>query len=171
MVTRPVSQSILDLVMTTNANIVSDLTTVSGISDHDIVVFSLSLSPKIHRKPRRKIWQYNKADMSTFSAYLEEAFISFSADSPSRSVSGNWDAFKSIVIKGMNEFVPSKLSRTKTSLPWMTRDIKRQTRKKDKFHTLAKNTKKSRVQNAYKQQCSKVNKLIRQSHSRYIIII
>ena len=167
-ITRPSSNAILDLVLTTNPNIISDLSSCPGISDHDIVMFSLSVSPKIHQKPPRKIWQYKKADNTSLENYLTEYADSFLLNAPSRTVEENWKDFKLSLTKAMEKFIPTKMSKNKSNLPWITHKIKKEMRKKDKLHKLANKTNKSRLHEAYKQQRSKVNKLIRQSHNNYI---
>ena len=53
-------------------NFLTNISSSSGISDHDIVSFDLSVSPKIHRKPPRKIWQYRKSDTKSLEKYLTE---------------------------------------------------------------------------------------------------
>ena len=61
-VTRPSSNNILDLVVKSNPALVENVCVQSGISDHNIVTFTLAANPKISVKPLRKIYQFHKAD-------------------------------------------------------------------------------------------------------------
>ena len=133
-----------------------------------MVTFDLSLSPKIHRKPPRKIWQYKKSDSESLEKYLTEFSETFLLEAPSRSVQENWNVFKTALKTGMEKYIPTKMTKNKTSLPWITHNIKKEMRKKDKLHKLANRTHKNRLYEAYRHQRTKVNKLIRQAHNNYI---
>ena len=168
-VTRPASEAILDLVLTSNPNLLTNISSSSGISDHDIVSFDLSVSPKIHRKPPRKLWQYRKSETKSLEKYLTEFTETFILEAPSRSVEENWDTFKSTLRHGME--IPTKMTKNKTSLPWITHNIKKEMRKKEKLHKLANKTHRNRLLEAYKKQRTKVNKLIRQPHNITLTIL
>jgi exonuclease III len=64
-VTRPISNSILDLITTTNPQLVSNIEVYPGISDHNIVTFDINMKPKQQNKPPRKIHNFQKADHAT----------------------------------------------------------------------------------------------------------
>jgi endonuclease/exonuclease/phosphatase family metal-dependent hydrolase len=71
-VTRQASQNVLDLIYTNNQNMISDIQTHPGISDHDIVTCNIHVSPKLKRKPPRKIYMYNKADNNSLKDSLQK---------------------------------------------------------------------------------------------------
>ena len=68
----------------------------------------------------------------------------------------------------MEKHVPSKLSKGKRSLPWITADIKRKMRKRDKLFSKARKTSLSADWKAYKAYRNNVTKPVRNSHHSYI---
>ena len=55
--------NILDLVLTNNNKLVSNITVVPGISDHDIVTFDLNTHCQKKRNGKRKVYIRKKADL------------------------------------------------------------------------------------------------------------
>ena len=60
--TRPTSNNILDLLITSSPNLIENIQTVPGISDHLAIIFDVNLKPHIPKKPSRKVYQFHKAD-------------------------------------------------------------------------------------------------------------
>ena len=60
--TRPTSNSILDLLITASPNLIENIQTVPGISDHLAIILDANLKPHITKKPNRKVYQLHKAD-------------------------------------------------------------------------------------------------------------
>ena len=55
--------NILDLVLTNNNKLVSNITVVPGISDHDIVTFDLNTHCQKKRNVKRKVYIRKRADL------------------------------------------------------------------------------------------------------------
>ena len=49
----------------------------------------------------------------------------------------NWSLFKTTLTKAMVNYIPQRYSSMKYKLPWITPEIKRQMRKKDRLHKKA----------------------------------
>ena len=63
MVTQPTRQDhVLDLFLTTNPTLVTDVRILLGLGDHDIVSVEVAVKPTHTTQKRRKIHLYNKAD-------------------------------------------------------------------------------------------------------------
>ena len=60
--TRPTSNSILDLLIPSSPNLIENIQTVPGISDHLAIIFNGNLKPHIPKKPIRRVYQFHKAD-------------------------------------------------------------------------------------------------------------
>ena len=60
--TRPTSNNILDLLMTSSPNIIENIQAVPGISDHLAIIFHVNLKPHIPKKSSRKVYQFHKAE-------------------------------------------------------------------------------------------------------------
>ena len=60
------------------------------------------------------------------------------------------------------------MTKSKPNLPWLTKSIKRQMRKRDSLHSLAKRKKNITTKAAYRKQRNKVVTLLRSSHTNYL---
>ena len=60
--TRPTSNNIIDLLITSSPNLIENIQAVPGISDHLAIIFDVNLKPHIPKKPSRKVYQFHKAD-------------------------------------------------------------------------------------------------------------
>ena len=168
-ITRPASNNTLDLLLTTNPNLVSDVSVYPGISDHNIVAFTYSRKPQVGYAPPRRIYQFQKADHQRLKDAVSNFSAEFLASSPeTNTVDENWTKIISFLTKCMQEFVPSKLSKTRHHLPWITPSIKRQMRKRDKLFKKAHKHPSTAAWKSFRQYRNKVAKLAHQAHHDYI---
>ncbi|KAI8510450.1 hypothetical protein Bbelb_113660 [Branchiostoma belcheri] len=58
---------------------------------------------------------------------------SFMKEAPTRTASENWEAFKSTLLSAANKHIPRKKARKRHSQPWITPQIRRAMRKRDKL--------------------------------------
>ena len=58
-----VEDSVLDLTLTTNPDLISDLEIQPGMSDHCAVTYTVNLAVKRQKKPDRYVYQYRKGDL------------------------------------------------------------------------------------------------------------
>ena len=65
------THNVFDLVLTNNVNIVSHVKVVPGISDHDIVMFTVKSSCKKKRNVKRKVYMKKKADSNRIKEELQ----------------------------------------------------------------------------------------------------
>ena len=118
-----------------NAGGIKSITSIPGISDHNIVLADCKLKPSIITKPQRKIYQWSKADWRS----LREQTVVFAEDvlasATTRSVNENYIKFRTYLEEVMENKIPSKLS---SKLPWFNRELKRLCRKKDRKYKKAK---------------------------------
>lgn len=167
--TRPVSEKTLDLLLSTYPNSISGVSTSSGLSDHDIVSFEINLKATRFSKSPHRVYLYKKANFDGLNEFIAKSSAEFFASNPwENSVEHNWNAFKNAVIKGISQYVPQKLSMPKYKLPWITTDIKREMRKKDRLHKKAIRSKNQQHWKAFKYQRNRVAKLVKESHNRYL---
>ena len=54
--THPASMKTLDLFLSSVPSLVTDVTVKLGISDHDIVIFSINANPRRSNKPPHKVY-------------------------------------------------------------------------------------------------------------------
>ena len=48
-----------------------------------------------------------------------------------RSIEENWSLFKDKLLSGVNSYVPTRMTKRRPDLPWMSLSIKRQLRKRE----------------------------------------
>ena len=134
------TKNIFDLVFDSHPNFIENCRVSGGLSDHLMLCFSLNFKPKICKKQPRKIFLYGKGDMTSSRSDLN-AFQStfFFANPDQHTVQENWDLFKSNVTGLMDRPIPSKMSRS-NSKPWITRELRRKSKKKQKLFNKAKST-------------------------------
>ena len=65
---------------------------------------------------------------------MSDSAENFFASAPQNSVvEDNWSLFKTTLTKAMVNYIPQRRSSMKYKLPWITSEIKRQMRKKDRL--------------------------------------
>ena len=125
-----VKGNMLDLLLTNNENLVSQLTVNSTpalqLSDHYNICFHIakySLTPR--RKPILSVFDYSKADYEGLCNYLLD--VDYSACLQSNSIEYVWNYLKNIILTGMNKFIPKRKLKYKQHPHWYNSEI---------FHTI-----------------------------------
>ena len=118
----------LDLILTTLPGQFQDVHSPDKLSDHDILKIFI---PPI-KKPRRKVYLYQKGDYESMRKdtleFAKEKY--FNGHSDTRSVQKNFDLLTSFIKDSANKHIPSKTSRSVSSIPWITPEIRRKIRRK-----------------------------------------
>ena len=76
--------------------------------------------------------------------------------------------FKSEVIAAIERFIPTKMTKTKYSLPWIDSSIRRLIRKREKLYFRARKSSSHDVKNHYKRFRAHVQKVIRDAYWKHI---
>ena len=113
------TNNVLDFVFSNNSNIVSSIKTIPGISDHDIVHFTLNVRCKRKRNVKRKIYIKKKADQTRIRQELQTFAQNFDNVTQGKSVEAKWELFESTMQNIINNCIPYKLScSSRYNLPW-----------------------------------------------------
>ena len=110
----------LDLLFT---NVPSPINRVKGMppiskADHDLVYIEYDIKAKRIKQASRKIYLYNRADMSGLRDHMSQFKESYlSEDHSHMSVNETWVKFKTGCLEAVEWFIPSKMTKTKYSLP------------------------------------------------------
>ena len=88
--------NILDLVFTTQPDLIKGTYVVPGMSDHNAVIWDINFKTKPSLNPPRSVYLiYKCADMGGLQEQLRNSHTSFQASDPStKSVEENWTQFK-----------------------------------------------------------------------------
>ena len=148
--TRPASLKTLDLVLSSVPSLISDVNVQSGMSDHDLVVFKIKVKPHRAPRPRRKIYLHHKADLEALRREMSTRSKEFFELCSNRDLESNWTFFKNTLLNAVDKHVPSKMSPSKVSLPWITKSLKRHMRKRDRLYKKAKRSGNNKCTPAWK---------------------
>ena len=75
----------------------------------------------------------------------------FNGHSGSHSVQENFNLITSFIQEAVDKYIPSRTSRSVASVPWITSEIKRNIRKKNKIHAKAKKTGSSKLRSKFQE--------------------
>ena len=134
-----------------------------GKADHDIVYIEYDIKAKRIQQAPRKIFLYKRADMD---GLHRDSFLS--TDHSHVSVNDMWVSFKAEVLSAIERFIPSKMTKTKYSLPWIDSSIKRLIRKRDKLYFRARKSSSRDIKNHYKRFRAHVQKSITDAYLKHI---
>ena len=161
--------NILDLVFTTNPNVVADLKIQSGMSDHDAVIFDINLKPSTNRKQPRKVFIFKKGNMEVVRNDLKQRFDKYiETEALSNSVDVNYYYFKSTINEVMKKNIPQKNINGRWNVPWLTNSIKRMTRKKQRLYNKARRTDNPSDWKKFKEMRKCIKKQLTIAHNEYV---
>lgn len=74
------NDSILDLVLSTNPDIIYDLEIHPGMNDHNAITYQVNLSVKRQKKPDRYVYQYKKGNIENIKMDMEDLCTIFESE-------------------------------------------------------------------------------------------
>ena len=92
----------------------------------------------------------------------------FNGHSDTRSVQENFDLITSLIQDSANKNIPSKTSRSVSSVPWITPEIRQKIRKKNETHAKAKKTGSAKVRSKFETLRREIKADIRKQHDLYV---
>jgi hypothetical protein len=128
----------LDLFLTNRPSLVNRCKVIPGVSDHEAVLVDSMITAKRHKPPRRKVYLWKRADMTSIRTNISQYAETLTTNPVSNDIDQLWDNFKKVCEENMNAHVPSKMSSTRYSQPWITKQLKRLTQKKQTAYNKAK---------------------------------
>ena len=164
----------LDLILTSLPGQFVDIHSPDKLSDHDIVSGTLKIAtphPPI-KKPRRKVYRYQKGDYESMRAetlkFAKER--SFNGYSDTRSVQENFNLITSFIQESADKHIPSKTtcSRSVSSVPWITPEIRRKIRRKNATHAKAKKTGSAKFRSKFESLRKEIKADFRKQHDLYV---
>ena len=130
----------LDLLLTSFSGQFQDIHSPDKLSDHDIVAGILKVIISPIKKPRRKVYLYQKGDYESMRKdafeFAKEKYFNGFPDTCS--VQDNFNLITSFIQDSSDKHIPSKTSWTVSSVPWITAEIRRKIRRRNKTHAKAK---------------------------------
>ena len=100
-------ESILDLVLSSHSDLVSNVHSSEGISDHSAVSFDLNLTIKLNKKKPRSVFKFSNTDFNEVRMDATELSKTFFARNPiDYFVEDNWQFFKTGLMEILHKRVP-----------------------------------------------------------------
>ena len=135
MVSKPTrDDNVFDLFLTFNQTLVNKVEILSGISDHNISISNISVKPKMSRQKPRSVPLYRKTDWDSFRIFMASKTSEILGSFQESTIEEIWNALKTALDSGIQQFIPIKKLSSKRSLPWITQEIRRLMRKRDKLY-------------------------------------
>ena len=170
MVTTPTRQeNILYLFLTNTPSLVQNTETLPslGTSDHDIVFHELHIKIGRPFQPKRPIRIYRRSNWEDFKTDLSE-FGKTCINSDQTDQNSAWNMFKIELNRLSSLHIPTKMCKSRRDLPWLTPQIIRLIRKRDKMYTKLKHLNTSTTTKQFKDLKYNIQKQIRNAYWLYI---
>ena len=151
------SGNILDLVVTSNPSLISTINTVAGMSDHEAILFDISMNPNRKNKPPHKVYNYRSANWKSLKSNCTQLAYQYFFENQMNKNS-NWNFFHKNYTNLIGVSIPSHMTKSKQHLPWITKLIIRLQRKRDKTH--------AKVKKITNKTLGKLLKIKKNSHQR-----
>jgi hypothetical protein len=122
--------AILDLVLSTEQNLVQELRVECPVanSDHNVIMFMVPAGAKIETR-ENTVYNYHKADYETINNKLKLDRVNENA----LSTNEQWNIFKKQLLDCRTEFVPIRKPRKGKYAPWMKNGIRKGIKKREKL--------------------------------------
>ena len=160
----------LDLILTSLPGQFQEIHSPDKLSDHDVVSGTLKVYIPPKKKPRRKVYLYHKGDFESMrkdaSDFAKDRY--FYGYSDNRSVQENFDLITSFIQESADKHIPSKTSRSVSSVPWITPEIRRKIRRRNKTHAKAKKTGSSKLRSKFETLRREIKADVKKQHDLYV---
>ena len=124
----------LDLIMTNRPNSVISSTVLPGISDHDAAQIEFDAQPiRVTKKPR-EVPVYKNAKWGEFNNFITDCGYDILNSPPDTDPEELWTNFRDNLQTGTKKFIPHRFQKAKTGLPYITKEIRKLIRKRDRLH-------------------------------------
>ena len=101
------------------------------------MLFDVNFKPKHQDKLPHKIYNYKKGDIDQLRFETKQFSNQFVASDPLQNpVDTYWQKIRDNLQSLLDKHIPSKLKSGKRHLPWITPDLKRKMRKRDRMYSL-----------------------------------
>jgi hypothetical protein len=143
-----------------------------GKSDHDILSVSTNITPRISKQQSRSVPNYKKTNWEGIKQDLissRDKFIAnFESGTHMDTIEENWKQFKEAIETCIEKHIPKKKIGKHHDVPWMTTDIKRLVRKKQRIYNKSKKSKKPSHKKAFKDIRSLIRNKLHKNYWDYL---
>ena len=163
--------ALLDLFATNRPGLVSEISNIPGIStagDHEIIVVDSDVKPQVSKTPPRKVYKWHRADLDALRRDAARFRDSYMASADDRSVVENEAEISAELQRMMDAHVPYAMSKQRHDLPWLTPELKRECRRKQRLYKKWKRTGRAEDRARYEDLHTATRAALKRSHWGYI---
>ena len=113
--------NILDLVLTTNSDLINNLEVSELFSDHNSITFIVNTGPYQQRISMKENYAFNKADWSHVRSLF--SYSPWYLTLEQQDINVNWEVWKDLYCTVVNESIPNYRHKRKNIAPWITKDL------------------------------------------------
>ena len=159
----------LDLFMTNRPSLINRCEPIPGVSDHEIVYVDSEVLAKRQKPIRRKIYLWSKADFDKVRADINEFSRDFTTkydeDTPVETL---WSTIKMKLENTLSSNIPSKLTSTRFSQPWINQQVKTLKRRKQRCYNQLRKKKTPQLRTRYKELKKEMQQTCRRAYEEYM---
>lgn len=159
---------VLDLLITSHPEMITDIQVNEEISDHCYI--SSNLWWKLtHTIRKKQIKLYNKGNYDQIKKDLTNFKEDYLKSASSCSVDENWTKIKMAIIDTVNKNIPTKTvtNNKKRNYPWIDRVVRRNIKMRNKLAAKMKADPSEENRNKYKKQRNKTTNILRNSYKHH----
>ena len=158
------ARNTLDLVITNTPSKVITVDVIPGVSDHDCPLVELDVKPIRRLQKPRKVPMYKKARWDTLASEMKEVGDDIIRLAPTTTVNILWSMFQKAIKEGIERHIPCKTLKNKDSLPYITNEIERLIKRRDRHYKRRKRMQKNFEHSSvtYQNQDSKIRDIKRE---------
>ena len=162
--------------MTNRPNSVISESVFPGISDHDAAQIELDIKPiRVHKKPR-DVPLYRSAKWDDFKEFVTSTCNEILSAPGDADVNDLWIKFRDAIQEGIKQFIPHRQQKAKVGLPYMTPELRKSIRRRDRLYDRIKKARKSvsmhehaaSLRTKYKKLKQEVQKQISKAYWNYV---
>ena len=157
----------LDLFATNKPGLLKNINNIPGIADHDTLLIDSDIQAGSSKKPPRKVFKWSQGNWEELCKDTAE-FAQKYLNEDTRSLEENYAAIDQHLKSALKKHIRSRYTRTRTDLLWLTQDLKREYKRKQRLCNRAKKTGKPEHKKRYKKSQKNVQRSVRQARWRYI---
>ena len=163
------SDNILDLFFTSVPTLIEKIQIIPGLSDHDVVVIQTKMRISATKQTNRRIPLYNKANWEAMRNEIEplEGEIN-NLVLQTVHIDDVWRKSSDSILHVVNKYIPYKITRKRRSLPWISVQLRKQIKRRDKLYRQAKRSGSADIYSRFLDLKHSIQREMRKSYWQYI---
>ena len=158
----------LDLIITSQPSQINRTQTLPGIADHDVVYTELDIRPTKKVQTPRQVPLYHKADWTSFRDSVSALADNIAEHESTQSVEELWQLIVDNLHTGIQSFIPHKTLKGKASCPWITKDLAKKIRHRDKAYARCRRSGRMEDEGKFQTLKKEIQRKLRRAYWNYV---